>query len=492
MIGLTIIVAYLVLVPTLSLWLSGRAAQPGNADAYLGRKHDLPWWAICLSLVATETSTLTVISVPGVAYGGGMVFVGLAIGYLLGRIVVARFLLPHYRAGGMTSVYQYLGQRFGTPVQKLVSATFLLTRALAEGVRLFAGALPVGVLLASQHVVLPLWVLLLLIVVLTLAYTFFGGLRAVIWSDTIQFVVYLFGAVCCVMLLVQSAQGGVFGRLWDAGKLGLFHGHAHGAAFWTDPFTPLGAVVGGAMLTLASHGTDQLMVQRVLAARTLRDAQRALVCSALVVGVLFAVLSGVGVLLWDRSGGQSLHALGLAGPDAVFADFIVHGLPPALSGLLIAGVLAATMGSLSATLNAMAGASVTDFAIVSRRVGAWLRLGELGVARLMTVVWAAVLIGAASLFAGGTGSAVLFGLSVAAYAYGAMLGAFLLGMLTSRVRTADVVPAFGSALVLTAALVVFVRPGGQALGFTWLVPLGAAAEVGIGICLAYLRGAQRA
>jgi len=490
-IGPAVIGSYLVLVPLVALAVSS-AGRGGTAGAYFGRGHDLPWWAICLSLVATETSTLTVISVPGVAYGGGMVFVGLAVGYLIGRVLVAWLLLPAYRAGDLGSVYEFLGQRFGPVAQRVVSATFLLTRALAEGVRLFAGALPIGLLLAGQHVAVPLWALLAGIVVLTLVYTCIGGLRALIWSDAIQFTVYFSGAVWCLVLLWHGAAPGVLARLAAGGRLALFHTHVHGAAAWTDPFTPLGAVVGGAVLTLASHGTDQLLVQRVLVARSLRDAQRALVCSALVVGVLFAVLSGVGVLLWDQHGGRSLAAAGFAGPDAVFADYIVHGLPPVVSGLLVAGVLAATMGSLSATLNAMAGASVMDFPALGRWCAARLHLTGIGVARAMTVVWAVVLVGCACLFAGSRGSAVLFGLSVAAYAYGAMLGAFGLGVLTRRVRAAEMLPAYGLSLVLTAVLVVCVRPGGRPLGFTWLVPLGAMAEIGFGVVLACLKKAPRA
>ncbi|GBQ61802.1 symporter of Na+/proline [Ameyamaea chiangmaiensis NBRC 103196] len=476
--ALLIVAIYLLVLPAVALALARRGGSGGD---YLGQAHDLPWWALCLSLVATETSTLTVISVPGVAYGGGFVFVGLACGYLVGRGLVAWQLLPRYRAGGMASVYHYLGQRFGAPVQALVSATFLLTRVLAEGVRLFAGALPVVLLLRSQGIVLPLWAVLAILVVLTALYTVIGGLRAVIWSDAIQLALYMGGSAVCVALLWHGATPGIVHRLAGGGRLALFHTHTRGALVWTDPFTPLAAVLGGAVLTVASHGTDQLLVQRALAARTLGDARRAMVASAGVVGGLFALLSAVGVLLWDRAGGAPLPA---GGPDALFPSFIVHDLPSPVAGLMIAGVLAATMGSLSATLNAMAGATVSDFGRSIRALRARTGLGDVGLARLATVVWALILIGVARGFAGGSGSAVLFGLSVAAYAYGAMLGAFLLGMLVPRARGRDVVPAFLLALAVTAMVVIWVRPGGRPLAFSWLVPLGAAVEVSVGALLA--------
>ncbi|GBQ79948.1 symporter of Na+/proline [Gluconacetobacter johannae DSM 13595] len=444
----------------------GRAGRPG---------HDLPTWAICLSIVATETSTLTVISVPGVAYGGGLVFVGLGLGYVAGRIVVAWLLLPLYARDGFSSAYQYLGERFGRGMQRLASAVFLGTRLLAEGVRLFASTLPICALLAAAHLPAGPLPVLVGLTALTAAYTAAGGLRAVVWSDSIQFGLYTLGAVLCIGLLLPHADRAALGAAWRAGRLAIFHGDD---AILTSPYAPATALVGGAILSMASHGADQLMVQRVLAARSLRAARIAMVGSAVVVTGLFGLLSAVGVLLWVRNGGASPAALGLRSPDALFPAFIARDLPPALSALLIAGIISATMGSLSSALNAMTGSTLADLLPAAAWRG---RIGAATLSRGITVLWAVLLIGAASCFSNTGRSAVVFGLSIAGYSYGALLGAFLFGLLVPGARQRDAVPAFAGTLAVMAALILFVHPGGRDIAFPWLVPIGVAATFAIGL-----------
>ena len=429
--SLIVLLVYLAALPTLSLVLARRPHK------------DLPPWAICLSLVATETSTLTVVSVPGVAYHQGYVFVGLAVGYLLGRIAVAIWFLPLHERGA-SSIYRYLGQRFGARLQKIVSGTFLLTRLLAEGVRLYAGMLPVALLCSAVGLHLSPLALLSLIVVLTLAYTLAGGLRAVIWSDSLQLMLYLGGSVACVVVLYGRAGSVVF----DAAPL-----FTSGLPPFTNPFSLAGAVVGGAILSLASHGTDQLMLQRCLTARTLNGARAALVSSAFVIAGLFALLSCVGMGLYALSPHTSVA------PDALFPQFIMT-LPPILRGLLIAGILAATMGSLSSAMNAMAAATRSDF------------LSKTGISlRSITAVWAALLVGTALVFSHPGGSAVVFGLSIASYSYGATLGVFLLAMLWHSRDEKTAIAGFITA-VLCLACVSMVRIGGHAIAFPWLVPVG--------------------
>lgn len=463
---LLVMLAYLAAMPVVALMLAGRQSSP---TAYLEGHRDLPWWALCLSLVATETSTLTVISVPGIAYGSGMVFVGLALGYLVGRAIVAWWFLPLYPQGHMLSAYDWLGQRFGPTMQRLASATFLTTRLLAEAVRLFAGMLPLATMLAALHIHLPQPVLLGGIMLLTLFYTVCGGLRAVVWSDSIQFGLYLFGATACALLLWHGAPAGTWHNLQQAGRLHLF---AHDAPLLNSPFTPLAALAGGALLSVASHGTDQLMVQRVLAARSLRDARLALMGSALGVGVLFALLSLTGVLLWARNGGLTLAQAGYAGPDAIFPAYIVHDLPPGLRGLMLAGILAATMGSLSATLSAMTAASVGDFAPLCARAARRLRCSALGFARLVSVVWACALVACAGLFAHASQSAILLGLSIAACGYGPMLGTFVAGMVMPRVQARTLAPAFALSVPCMVWAMLALRPNGHPLAFAWLIVLG--------------------
>ncbi len=487
---IAVICLYFVVLLAVTLTLARRGRSAGD---FLSAHHDLPWWALCLSLVATETSTLTFISVPGVGYTSGLVFAGLAAGYLIGRVVVAVWFLPLYIQGRMSSAYQYLGRRFGHGVQRIAAGAFLLTRLVAEGVRLLAGMLPLVWLLTHAGLPVGRGAVLVAIMMVTLAYTLFGGLRAVVWSDSVQLVIYLFGAALCVGLLWCGADG--WHDAWRAGRLALFHVRP-GGRWFADPFTPAAALLGGAILSVASHGTDQLMVQRLLAARSLRAARMALIGSAVLVGVLFTLLSLVGVQLWVRSGGASLAALGFRSADELFPHFIVTGLPAGLSGLLVAGVLSATMGSLSATLNAMAGSVLTDFGPVPARVLGRLaascgwRAGPLFAARALTAFWAVALVGVTMVLGEGTKSAVILGLTVAGWSYGPTLGAFLFGMLCPAGRGRDA--AFGVVVSLAgmAALMMLAQRVGWVIAFPWLVPAGIGMML-VPACLSMMFSAPR-
>ena len=466
-IDLAVIVVYLVLSAALGLRLSGR--QQG-ATAYFIGERDIPWWAICFSIVATETSTLTVISVPGVAYGGAFGFVELAIGYLVGRSLVAIVLLPLYMRGGFVSAYQYLGERFGTGLQGLASVTFLITRLLAEGVRLFASAIPIKLLMDAIGAPTSYTTIIAALSAITVLYTCAGGIRAVIWTDALQMSVYVGGAMICIAVLLGDVGWSAFGQAYAAGKFTVINTTA---PLWTSPFNWVAAIVGGAIFGMASHGTDQLLVQRVLACRSLGDGRRAMVGSGVVVMAQFALFSLVGVLLWVHLGGKTPAQLGLASADQLFPRFILTELPPGLSGLLIAGILAATMGSLSAALNAMSNSTVADL---------WRSLGRqrndasmLLASRVLTVVWAVVMAGFACLFTSTKSEVVLLGLGIASYTYGALLGAFLLGLLVRRARQRDAIAGF---LVTIAVMSFVVRS--YSLAFTWYVPLGVAVTLLVG------------
>lgn len=470
---LLVIFAYFLILLLITLHVTKRGAT--TSDFFSGH-HDLPWWALCLSLVATETSTLTFISVPGVGYTNGMVFVGLACGYLIGRIIVAVWFLPLYAQGHFVSVYQQLGQRFGCPVQQLASGVFLLTRLIGEGVRLATGMLPLVWMMTQSGLLLDQSTLLIGILAVTVVYTLTGGLRAVIWSDTLQLAIYGLGAFLCVYLFASHPVNFGWLQAQMSGKFSLFQsGHA---TFFNGAFTPSAALVGGTILSLASHGTDQLMVQRVLAARTLGAARMALIGSAIVVGVLFFLLSLVGIELWMRNQGASLATFGLHTPDELFPYAIVFDLPAGLRGLLIAGVLSATMGSLSATLNAMATASMTDFSVFRTAVVKMLAyLGVTGrsdvfVARTITVFWGVAIFLATLFMAGSAQSAVIVGLSIAGWSWGPVLGAFLYGMVFKQAQGRDVAKGLVGALVLMAFVLVGAPRLGVHIAFPWLVPLG--------------------
>jgi SSS family transporter len=416
---LLVLVAYLAAITAWGAWL-GRG-QVGGTDYFLGSR-SLPWGAVMLSVVATETSTLTFLSVPGVAYAGSLVFLQLTVGYLTGRIVVATLLLPKYYAGALTTAYELLEARFGLGARRFTSAIFMVTRLLADSVRLFATAIPLALITGW-----PYPVSIAVIGVLTVVYTYFGGIKAVVWVDAVQMGLYLFGAVVAIVavqFLVPDGWGLVLERAVAEGKTTVLD-------FSLDrsvPYTFFAGLFGGAALTMASHGTDQLIVQRLLTCTDQRAAQKALVGSGVVVILQFLLFLMVGLGLWAFYGGRAFDST-----DEIFATFIVEQLPPGLTGLLIAGVFAAAMSSLSSSINSLASATAYDY--WAPMVGARdddVRILRAG--RGFTLLWAALLIGGAVLFiplSQGT-SAVEVALGIASLVYGGLLGAFALGVFTSR------------------------------------------------------------
>ncbi|MGP4017891.1 sodium:solute symporter [Saccharopolyspora sp. 5N708] len=467
---LVVIGLYLVAMPVLGVLLSGR--QRSSQDYFVGNRQ-LPWWAVCFSVVATETSTLTVISVPTVAYLGSFTYMQLAIGYLIGRVVVAFVLLPKYFTGNLVSAYAFLGQRFGAGLQGTASVTFLVTRLLADGLRLFATAIPVKVMLDAFGVSMSYWQIVLILAVLTVIYTYLGGIKAVVWVDAIQMGVYIGGAILAAVVLAGRLPADWMSTALAENKFELFD---FGSSIVTNQYAFFTAVIGGAVFAMASHGADQLMVQRLLACRNLRDAQRALIASGVVVALQFALFLFIGTMLWSFFNGAQPAALGMASKDELFPSFIVNDLPPGLSGLLIAGILAAAMSTLASSLNSLSTSTVSDLyqRISKRRLtdAAILRMGK-----LWTLVWAVVFVVFASMFSSTENPVVEVGLSIASYTYGALLGAFLLGLLVKRARQTDAVIAFAATIVVVLYFVFGVtfpdgKGGESALAFPWYTPLG--------------------
>ncbi len=382
--------------------------------------------------------------------------------------------------GGFVSAYQYLQQRFGGGLQIVASVTFLGTRLLAEGVRLFASAIPIKLLLDAIGLPTGYVAIIAVISLVTVLYTYVGGIRAVIWTDAIQMLLYIGGAVVCVLVLLGEVGTAGVGQAYAAGKFQVLN---FTAPMLTSPFNAVAAIVGGAVFSMASHGTDQLMVQRVLACRTLKDGRKAMIGSAVVVGMQFALFSMVGALLWVHLGGKTPAELGLRSSDDLFPRFILDELPPGLSGLLIAGILSATMGSLSSALNSMANSTVADlWRAMGRTAGdgaasdqAARNRATLRLSRVLTVVWAVVMAGFASLFTDTKGQVVLLGLGIAGYTYGALLGAFLLGLAVRRANQRDAIVAFLATVAVMAIVV-----GNYRLAFTWYVPLGVLVTLGVG------------
>jgi SSS family transporter len=483
--NVAVIVVYLVTVAWIGLRLSGK--QKSSTDYFVGDGR-MPWWTVCFSVVATETSVLTVISVPGGAYTDqAFGNVELAMGYIIGRTVVAIVLIPLYKRGGFVSAYQYLELRFGRYLQGVASVTFVFTRLLAEGVRLFASAIPIKLLLSEFGLDFGYNAIIIALTLLTVVYTYLGGIKAVIWTDALQMGLYLTGAIIAICVLTGHVGGSGWADALHAGKFRVFDTDFGLAHILTSTFALPTAIIGGAIFAMASHGSDQLIVQRILATRSLRDSQKAMIGSGIFVAIQFAAFSLVGVLLWSYNGGKTPKQLGLASADSLYPDFILHGLPVVISGLLVAGILGAAMGSLSSALNSMANSTVADIIrSFSRRTLADDTL--LRLARVMTLVWAALMAVFAMAFSTTTGNVYLTALTIAGYTYGALLGAFLLGRLVARANQFDAIVAF----VVTVAVMTFVvrvikidvtvagKVVEKGIAAQWLVPIGVIVTLVVG------------
>lgn len=456
-IDLAIIVVYLVGIAILGIRLAGR--QLSREDYFLGGR-DLPWWAVCFSVVATETSTLTVIGLPAIAYGGSLTFLQLTLGYLIGRTVVSFLLLPRYFEHGVQTTYGYLGARFGDRLRAFAALTFLVTRLLADGVRLFATAIPIKVIADGAGLSVGYVEIVVVLVAVTLAYTYFGGIKAVVWIDSVQLVLYLAAGLTVIGFLLAEVSPGWWSDAAAAGKTALFDfgaGEPLPVLLATEPYFFITAVVGGAVFSMASHGADQLLVQRLLACRSLRDSQKALIGSALLAMLQFALFLAVGLLLWSFYGGADIEELGLTRTDEVLPKFIVEGLPPGVSGLLLAGIIAAAMSTLSSSVNSLASSSTLDLLERFGHAGN----DSLFLPRLLTLAWGAGLCVFASLLSDAAGTVIEVGLTVASFTYGALLGVFVLAIV---VRRSDETAAL-TAFVFTILVLVIAVAG------VWYSPL---------------------
>lgn len=430
-VDLVIIVVYMLGTLAVGWWFSRKQR---NIRDYFLSGNDTPWWALMGSIVATETSTVTFISVPAFAFtansagiGGNFTFLQIVFGYLIGRLIIVALFIPLYFKGELFTVYQVLDQRFGGRVKRTAASLFLVTRSIADGIRLFLTAI---VLVALTGWADP--VSILIIGVVTIAYTYLGGMAAVIWTDAIQLVVYLVGAVVAALVLLGKIPGG-----WDEvvsvgtelHKFDLFDftfnlGRSY--TFWAG-------VIGGAFLTTATHGTDQLMVQRYLCAKTPRQASIALLTSGVVVFAQFVLFLLIGTMLfvfYQKAAGLPPEVAAKA--DRVFPHFIVTQLPVGVIGLVVAAIFAAAMSTLSSSLNSLAATAVTDF---YRPLFAPDKSDQhyLNASRLLTAAWGGVQIVVAMIVIAMQGRGVDAVLAIASFTNGPVLGLFLLSTLTKRV-----------------------------------------------------------
>ena len=481
----------------LTLWIGRRFSGPqGSLDDYMLAGRNMPWWAAAFSIVATETSTLTFIGLPGIAYGGNLTFLQVALGYVVGRFFVAMVLVQTYFNGRFSTAYQVLALRFGSSAQTTASLVFIVNRVMADGVRLFATALVLIELLPlGIPVVARLPVSIGLIIGVTLYYTVRGGLRAVIWNDFVQQIIYVGGAALAGWILLHRLPGGwtnVTVGLVEAGKLQWLDANFDfSPEFFAVPYTFLGGIVGGAVLTAATHGTDQMFVQRLLATGSPKRAKQAVIASGFLVFAQVLLFLSIGSLLYAFYQ-TAPPAVPFASNDSVFPRFIAEELPLGLGGLVIAAVFAAAMSTLSSSLNSLASASTIDLWRRSARSGLPDEVydnvteqgvqAELTMSHRFTVAWAFGL-ALVAFVAQAWGSVLEAGLTITSITFGAVLGIFLVGRVGWRLGGYQA----SIAMLVGIGVLLFVHIQGT-IAWTWYTLLGALVTITCAGLLSLLNG----
>jgi SSS family solute:Na+ symporter len=459
-----------------------RRGQKDLRDYFLGGR-TAPWWALACSIVATETSTLTIISTPGIAYSGNLGFLQLVLGYLVARVILCVVLIPQYFQGEFYTAYQLLEKRFGARMRSAAAVVFMGTRALAEGIRISAIGKVVSIAFGTGD-----RISVGIIALLTLFYTFEGGMSAVIWTDVIQFGMYLTGSVAAFFLLLHKIPGGWAGVSHVAaaagGKLTVFDftfSLTRSYTFWSG-------LLGGTFLTMASHGTDQTMVQRLLSARNERDSKKALLASGVIVFVQFALFLVIGVMLFVYAQHVALAVPG-GDPDRIFPEFIVHDMPVGLAGFVLASIFAIAMSNASGSLNSLASSSMMDLG-TKRETNATTNTSKetptssLSRSRRMTLVWGVVL-GLLGLIR--WGPVLVAGLTIASITYGGLLGVFLLGTWNRRANERGALVGFAAGIAVMIAVRVYTP-----LAWTWYVLVGTIVTFAVGSIASLTTGGSKA
>jgi len=459
-----IIIFYLIGVTAFGKIIGGK--QKTVKDYFVGKK-EVPWWVISFSIVAAETSTLTFISIPGLAYLTNLNFLQLTFGYFIGRVIVAQVFLPAYYKGELSTAYSYLQNRFGNKTRSLASVTFLFTRTAADGVRLFATAIPLYLMLDISPMVA-----IVIIAIVALLYTFTGGLKGVIWVDAIQMFIYIGGAIIAGIYLINNIPGNL-GEIFSSAeinpKLSVFNfGFDYGiAGFFSQPYTLLSGLIGGAFLSMSSHGTDQLIVQRLLAAKDLRESKKALVTTGIIIIFQFALFLIVGVLLYAYYGLIDVKS------DEIFPKFIIEVLPSGVKGIIIAGLFAAALSTLAGSITSLSSSVMLDLYIPFKK-----NIDEkknLLYSKLLTIFWAAMLIFSAFIFMESSKAVVEIALSIASFTYGGLLGTFLLGLSNKKIKQNHAIAGFISAIVIMSFIIVF-----KVVAWTWFILIGVCVTLLVG------------
>ncbi|MBU2505716.1 MAG: sodium:solute symporter [Bacteroidetes bacterium] len=472
-----IIAVYLIGIALVGAFSGGK--QKSVKDYFLGAK-SVPWWAVCFSIVAAETSTLTFISIPGLAYLTNLNFLQVTFGYLIGRIIIAIFFLPSYYKGELSTAYALLENRFGSKTRSFASIVFLFTRTAADGVRLFATAIPLKLLLDISYPAA-----IIIIALIALVYTYLGGVRGVIWVDVIQMFIYLGGASIALAFLLfnylPDLNISFFSALSEKGKLDIFNfGFSGGIKeFFGQPYTLISGLLGGAFLSMASHGTDQLIVQRLLTTNDLKSSRKAIIGSGIIVIIQFALFLMVGAALYLFYGTLDLSAIGLLKADEIFPKFIIESLPVGVSGIIIAGLFAAALSTLAGSISSLSSSTMLDLYKPYTKIDDPVK--ELKISRIITVIWAFLLVCSALFFMSSPGAVVELALGIASFTYGGLLGTFILALMVKKAKQEDALAAFTGGILIMITVISL-----NMVAWTWYTLIGVAATVIIGTLLASL------
>lgn len=460
----TIIIVYLLGIIVLGSWFG--KDQKNTRDYFLGSK-DIPWWGIGLSIVAAETSALTIIGVPGLAYAGNLGMMQLIIGYVIARVILAVVLVPHYFKGEIYSPYQILANTFGQPARQTAAGFFLLSETLAAGVRVFVACIPLQLILGIGEG----WSIVLF-VVLSLIYTYFGGVKAVIWTDAAQFGLFVLGGLFTIFYIPHLFPGG-WSEVWNFasahGKLAWFNSNfdpnTHQWLGWkqlfADPFNIWMGVIGGTVMVMSSHGAEQLIVQRVLACKTVTDGRKALTLSAVVVFPLFFIFLLTGAMLWTYYQHNPMPIPlpearpGISKNDFVYPIFMLSGVPHILKGFLIVAILSAAMSSVSSALTSLSSVSTMDFfkkALPQKSDEFFLHFSKVS-----TIVWAALLI-IVAYWTRQVTSVLDIAFKLRGLTSGALLGGLLLAVFWKKGRSTPIVIGMTTSLIVMAYLSPLVQP----------------------------------
>ena len=493
LLDLAVLLVYLTGTTALGMWI-GRNQK--NATDYFVADRAIPWWAVLFSIVASETSALTFISIPGLAYTGNLGFLEVVAGYIVGRFVVAFTLLPRYFNGNLVTAYALLETRFGLTTRRFTSIVFMITRAMADAVRVFATAIPVALIIGPvlpREYTMPAAIMVL--GVLTVIYTYRGGMKAVVWTELLQATIYLLGGISALVLIGQAVEGGwgtIIERAGAAGKLQAIDWYTG----FDRPHTMFAGVIGGAFLAMASHGADQIIVQRLLSSRSLKQAQVAIIGSGFAVFAQMTLFLFVGLGLWVLYEGRPFSAA-----DQIFPTYIIERMPHGLIGLIVAAIIAATMSTHSGAINALAASSTHDIYLpFTKRSPDDPRTLQVG--KLFALAWGVVLTAGALMFKENGTPVVVVALSIASFTQGGLLGGFFLGMFWKRAIQRDAILGMSvgiscMAFIVFAKQIVAAYPsmastlGGVAtIAWPWYVLIGLSITFVTGVLSSFTHAAQ--